>query len=304
MIWKKYGLIFKPDKSKEWMQTHAALPTPLFLKNEIYRVFFSSRDKYNYANVGYFDFDISTKSIVNISDKPVLSPGKLGYFDGQGVQATSVIRKNSNVYLYYLGWQKGDPYPLFYTSIGLAISKNNGESFQKYSDVPIIDRSKYDPWMVSGGTVIKINNKFVMYYLSGQFMKISNKNIYSIYDIKIAESKDGINWNRKGTTALSLNENETNISRMSILKDKKMFVAWYPIKKVNKGYRFGYAESKDGINWKRYDDSVGIDVSKTGWDSKSLDKLAVIEHKNKRYMFYNGNNYGYDGIGLAECSHE
>ena len=304
MAWKKLGLIFKPDKSLDWMQSHAALPTPIYLEQDIYRVYFSSRNKFNYAHVGYFDFDIVKKSIIKKSNNPILSPGKLGFFDGQGVQATSINRINNKLYLYYLGWQQGAPSPLFYTSIGLAVSNDNGNTFEKYSNVPILDRSKYDPWMVSGGTVIFHDGKFLMYYLSGQYMKISENEVVSSYDIKIAESEDGISWNRKGKIALSLEKNETNISRMSILKESDKLVAWYPVKKRNQGYRFGYAESIDGNLWTRKDSLVGIDVSSSGWDSAALDKVAVVEHENKRFMFYNGNNFGYDGIGLAEWVNE
>ncbi|RAP27577.1 hypothetical protein DID74_00290 [Candidatus Marinamargulisbacteria bacterium SCGC AG-333-B06] len=302
--WKKLGLIFKPDQSLDWMQSHAALPTPLYLKDDMYRIYFSSRDKNNYAHIGYFDFDIVKKSIIKKLNKPILSPGMLGSFDGQGVQATSINRIKNKLYLYYLGWQQGSPSPLFYTSIGLAISSDNGETFEKYATVPILDRSKYDPWMVSGGTVIQYNDKLLMYYLSGQYMEISDEKVVSSYDIKIAESEDGISWNRNGKTALSLQKNETNISRMSILGERNKFVAWYPVKKRNQGYRFGYAESRDGYIWTRKDNLVGIDVSSSGWDSAALDKVAVVEHKNKRFMFYNGNNFGYDGIGLAEWENE
>ena len=30
-----------------------------------------------------------------------------------------------------------------------------------------------------------------------------------------------------------------------------------------------------------------------------MEYASVIKYKNKYIMFYNGNNYGFDGIGLA-----
>ena len=44
---------------------------------------------------------------------------------------------------------------------------------------------------------------------------------------------------------------------------------------------------------------VGIDVSSSGWDSEMIEYAYVFNHKGRKYMLYNGNNYGYDGIGLA-----
>ena len=30
-----------------------------------------------------------------------------------------------------------------------------------------------------------------------------------------------------------------------------------------------------------------------------IEYAAVVRHDGRDFMFYNGNNYGYDGIGLA-----
>ncbi|MGL4597079.1 MAG: hypothetical protein ACRCYO_06110, partial [Bacteroidia bacterium] len=64
-------------------------------------------------------------------------------------------------------------------------------------------------------------------------------------------------------------------------------------------YRIGFGTSNDGYRWERNDGLSGIDVSESGWDSEALDKQEVIAHKGKLYMFYNGNRFGLDGIGLA-----
>jgi len=36
------------------------------------------------------------------------------------------------------------------------------------------------------------------------------------------------------------------------------------------------------------------------WDKKMMEYPSVIQINNKKYMLYNGNNYGETGIGLAE----
>ena len=187
---------------------------------------------------------------------------------------------------------------MFYTSIGLAISRNGGESFEKYSEAPILQRSKYDPWMVSGGTVIRNNKEWLMYYLSGFKFEFNQGKPNSFYDIKIARSNDGINWNRNGDVALGLKTDESNISRMSIIKTANKYKAWFPVKKIELKYRCGFASSIDGINWDRKYDDV-LQVSDFGWDSAAIDKMEVIEYNGNFYMFYNGNSFGIDGIGLA-----
>ncbi len=72
---------------------------------------------------------------------------------------------------------------------------------------------------------------------------------------------------------------------------------WYSYKGAN--YRIGYAESDDGLVWRRLDSQVGIDVSSSGWDSEMIEYAYVFEHGGTKYMLYNGNDYGRDGIGLA-----
>ena len=297
--WKKKGLFFRPNQTFYWQNSHAAIPTSIKINKNIVRTYFNSRDKENKAYVGFFDWELDTKKVIFKASDPVLTPGEFGFFDDHGVQVTSLVRYGESIYMYYLGWNPGLKKPLFYTSIGLAISVDGGDSFTKFSNAPIMQRSEYDPWMVSGATVLKENDLWRMYYLSGQKMVFKNEEVISYYDIKYAESSDGIHWNRNGITCLELNKNETNISRLSILKEKK-YKAWYPYKlKKNNGYRIGYAESNDGIKWNRFNGYVNLKTTQNNWDSDSLDKVEVIQGINEKIMLYNGNKFGYDGIGMA-----
>ncbi|MDC3260122.1 hypothetical protein OAU66_01035 [bacterium] len=300
MTWNKLGLLFTPNETSFWQKSHAALPTSLKLTENVFRIYFTSRDENNATHIGFFDWKAGAPGeIIYRSELPVLSPGRLGMFDDHGVQATSVVRCGDLIHLYYLGWNIGEPQPLFYTAIGLAISEDNGVTFKKYSEAPIMERSKYDPWMVSGGTVLKEGDLWRMWYISGISFEFKNGTAESKYDIKYATSKDGIHWDRDGTICLPLQQGETNISRMSIIKEDGFYHTWFPVKSDGLGYRIGFAVSKDGIDWERKDHLVEIDVSKNSWDSDSLDKLEVILHNRKKYMLYNGNDFGKEGIGLA-----
>jgi hypothetical protein len=72
---------------------------------------------------------------------------------------------------------------------------------------------------------------------------------------------------------------------------------WYSYRGPN--YRIGYAESSDGISWERKDHLSGIGVSESSFDSEMIEYAAVVEYNGRHYMFYNGNNFGQNGIGLA-----
>ena len=157
MKWKKLGLIYQPNKNLPWQNSHAALPTACLIADDLYRIYFTSRDGNNKTHIGYFDLKIGVPGvIINYSDTPVLSPGRLGMFDDHGVQATSVVKFGSKIYLYYLGWNIGYPQPLFYTSIGLAVSNDGGNTFQKYSDRGSIQENS-DSIEHSRGTHLKFH---------------------------------------------------------------------------------------------------------------------------------------------------
>ncbi|MBX3662275.1 MAG: hypothetical protein KF804_07495 [Burkholderiales bacterium] len=298
--WHKLGLIYQPDTSLSWQASHAALPTRMSLGGSQFRIFFSSRDKDNRAHVGRFDLDLEEpRRILDTTKHPVLEPGDWGFFDDHGVQACSLVKAdNGDIYLYYLGWNTGKKEPLFYASMGLAISRDGGGTFHKYSPAPILQRSRFDPWMVSGGTVIRKKNQWVMYYLSGFKFEFTSDIPTSWYDIKIARSSDGIEWTREGEVALGLQEGETNISRMTIDEHAGGYRAWFPVKRKGACYQCGYAESVDGTHWVRRE-GMCLPVSRSGWDSEAIDKMEVVRHGNRLFMFYNGNRFGLDGIGLA-----
>jgi hypothetical protein len=75
-------------------------------------------------------------------------------------------------------------------------------------------------------------------------------------------------------------------------------------KKSLAAYRLGYAESNDGINWVRMDKKLNLDVSEQGFDSEAIMYAAPIEINNKLYVFYNGNDFGRDGVALAVLESE
>ena len=68
-----------------------------------------------------------------VNEKIINIPrGELGTFDEHGVMPTSLININNQIFLYYIGWNLATSVP-FRNAIGLAISNDGGEKFEKYS---------------------------------------------------------------------------------------------------------------------------------------------------------------------------
>jgi hypothetical protein len=116
--------------------------------------------------------------------------------------------------------------------------------------------------------------------------------------IKYAESDDGIHWKRTGRVCVDFaHAGEYAISRPCVLRDPDCYRMWYSVR--GEAYRIGYAESGDGLTWRRLDAAAGIDVSSKGWDSEMVEYACVFDHGGRRHMLYNGNGYGATGIGHA-----
>ena len=84
-----------------------------------------------------------------------------------------------------------------------------------------------------------------------------------------------------------------------MIQHQGIFKMFYSIRKKKLGYRLGYAESIDGIHWERKDHLINLDISKNGFDNEMICYASVIEINGKLVMFYNGNNFGDTGVGLA-----
>jgi len=298
MKWQKVGLIFSPAGLCSWMVSHAANPVVLQLDEHLYRIYFACRDAENRSHVGYIEIDpCSPREILRVSSEPALAPGPLGYFDDHGVYAASLVEHDGVLFMYYTGWNPG-PYPMYYPSVGLAVSEDTGRTFRKMSKAPILARSEYDPWFVSQPFVLVDNGIWRMWYISGIGGKIVNGQLQSHYHTKYAESQDGVHWDRKGVVCIELLPGERNIARPCVIKEGGRYKMWYP-RNSGHGYRIGYAESDDGFTWARMDNQAGIDVSPSGWDSEAVTYPWVFIYAGKKYMLYNGNGFGREGIGIA-----
>ena len=294
---RKLGKIYCSSGEKEWLNFHASVPIAEHVENDLFRVFFSSRDNCNKSFTGSLIIDLNTpQNILDISLIPTLTPGHLGEFDDSGAMASSLAKHNGKRYLYYIGWNLGVTVP-FRNSIGLAIGEN-ATNFSKYSNGPILDRSPTEPHFTASCCVIPGEDKWRMWYLSCTEWIIKNNRPLHRYHLKYAESSDGICWKRDGVVAIDYaNQEEYAISRPTVIRDKNRWRMWFSARGTF--YKIGYAESNDGIHWNRMDKNCNLDVSKSGWDSEMIAYPFVFDHKGVRYMLYNGNGYGKTGFGLA-----
>ena len=137
-----------------------------------------------------------------------------------------------------------------------------------------------------------------MYYTST--IKWIKENL-PVYNIKMCESKNLINWTRKGQVCINLKKKEFALGRSNLIVHNKKFMMWYSYK--GKNYKIGYAESKDGKKWVRKDSEI-IFVNSNKFNFEMMEFSFVFKHNKELYMLFNANNYGEKGIYLSRLIKE
>lgn len=298
MKWVKHGLIIEPTKGLDWMVSHAQLPVADAISGSRYRIYFAGRNSDNRSQIGYAEIDLNEpKKILHITKRPIVELGPLGSFDDSGVFPCWLVEYNGKKFLFYIGWMEGKRVP-YYASVGLAISADGGKTFKKFSRGPLLERNDIDPYMTLSSCVRIENGLWRMWYTSCTGWDIHDGKSRPRYHIKYAESSDGFEWKRDGTVCIDFaSDDEWAVAHPCVIKEGSTYRMWYSYSSGK--YRIGYAESSDGKRWKRKDDEAGVGVSKTGWDSEMVAYAFVFSHNDKKYMLYNGNNFGKDGVGYA-----
>lgn len=313
MKWSKLGKIFNPTEHTlpnnciEFAQS----PQTLVMDDRV-RVYFSTRvrdsvGKY-LSHVAFVDFDKHMKDIIGIAQHAVIELGGMGCFDEHGIFPVNMLRDGDRVLAYTTGWNRKLSVSAD-AAIGLAISHDDGLTFQKHGKGPVLSASLYEPFLIGDAFVALYEGIYHMWYIYGtRWKKFAETDPPDrVYKIGHATSDDGINWQREGRQIITekLNADECQALPTVFQRDGTyhMYFCYRQAhgfrKQSENAYRIGYAYSNDLINWERNDSMAGIDVAEEGWDSQMQCYPHTFQLNEKVYMLYNGNEFGRSGFGLA-----
>ncbi|CAM4043076.1 hypothetical protein FLAN108750_07160 [Flavobacterium antarcticum] len=295
MLWNKLGNIFDSSKHNEII-SHASNPVAIKLKDNIYRIFFSTRNQERKSSVAFIDIDIISLEVVGTLSKIVFKYGANESFYSHGVSIGNCYTQADKNFILFMGWQlrenehwKGE--------IGRLELLNKKDLILTPSSA-FMKLDKEDPISLSYPYVVNHNNIYKMWY--GSTLDWTSENDEMIHVINYATSTDGENWNKHGIAIPYEIGVAQAFSKPSVIIDENGYHMWYSYRSGDgTKYRIGYSFSNDGINWERKHDEVGIDVSELGWDSEMICYPFIFYHNGETYMLYNGNDYGKTGFGLA-----
>lgn len=300
-MWEKKGLIYCPKGEHDWEVDTFMTPHAMKVEDGVIRIWGGVRDKNGISRIKYIDVSEENPSnILYVSDKPALDIGRPGCFDDNGVILGDIIEVQEKLYMYYVGFQHVEKVK-FYAFSGLAISSDKGKTFERYSEVPVLDRSSRGRFGRCIHTVLYERNIFKCYYAIINDWKIINGIVYPVYNIWYTTSKDGINWSREDThLCVDVQDDEYRIGRPKVYQCEQGYEMYYTRDTIAKEYIAGYAVSKDGISWIRCDDKMWLKKSESGWDSQMACYPVKLTLKDREYLFYNGNGMGKTGVGYAK----
>lgn len=298
--WQRLGRIFVATGERPWMCSHASVPTAMLLTPSCIRVFLAFRDATQRGRIGYVDVSAEDPTrILNVSATPCLDLGARGRFDEDGVTPLSLIVDGDRLLLFYAGWQRIESvrFALF---TGLAVSHDSGLTFRRVADTPVLDRTHGEAACRTGAVVVRSRHEWLCYYLSGNdYISVHNK-IVSRYALHLLRSGTPTSWPGPGKRVITPNAPvEVGCGRPCVLYEDGRWKMWLSVRTADHGYHIVYADSDDGEAWRRQDDVFHLTGEAGDWESREVGFASIVDTATGRYLFYNGNDYGLTGFGVA-----
>lgn len=296
MGWHRLGRVYEPQSRHPALLTHAALPVAAPLGGELVRVFFSGRDQRNRSSVASLLLRLGDRPRVEDAPyEPILLPGTLGAFDDAGIGVGSVIPDPRGDRLYYMGWNVGGSVP-WRNAIGLAIGSIAEGRFERYAAGPIMDRDPIDPFSLSYPWVHREGESdWRMWY--GTHLAWGADKADMNHAIRAATSLDGLAWRRDRRIAICPESGEIAAVRPTVVMNLEGAEMWFA-RRGHGEYQLGYARSDDKVTWTRIPQPVWA-LPSNNWEGGVITYPCVFDAAGRRWMLYNGANYGAAGIGLA-----
>ena len=204
--WRKLGKVFTPQEvqGRDWLKEFAQAPATL-LFDDCVRVYFSCRPLPDGSGqyISYSAYvDLDRRNLFRVrqvAERPILELGGLGEFDEFGTYPVSVIRQGGELRAYYAGWTRCESVP-FNVAIGCAVSVDDGRTFRKLGNGPVLGYSPHEPFVLSGPKIRFFEGQWYLYYIAGRKWKLHAGRAEPVYKIRMAVSDDGLEWRPRAGT--------------------------------------------------------------------------------------------------------
>lgn len=303
--WIKRGLVFDTLRQGVggWMRHSALTPTPWRREDGSIRVYASFRDDEGTGRIGYVDLRAGQPGdVAHVSEQPVLDVGRGGCFDDNGMILGDLVEAPGGLHMFYVGFQRVAR-AKFLAFSGLALSADGGETFARVQETPVLDRAPGRSSIAAIHSAMYENGRWRLWYAAGDGWELIGGQPYPRYHIRYMETDDLHGAPSRDEVCLLPQGQEYRIGRPRVYRDGDGYLMYFTRGDTKGGYFPGCATSMDGIHWERHDERFGLTLSERGWDSRTICYPALLDDGERTLMFYNGNDMGVDGFGMAEATH-
>lgn len=308
--WRRHGLCVSLKPNHSWWVSHAQTPAVLKLEPRLWRIYFNARNAANRLFPVAFDVDPEDgMRVVAEHLTPFLLNGPVGRYDHTGLGASCAIQVGEQIRLYTTGFHVREDVR-FQTHIGLAHS-DDGLAFAPTFDGPVRATGPFDPYFVSAPCVRAYADGFRMWYVSGTGWQEEGDSLEPEYDIRSCYSADGLLWETDSSLVLAASTvGAVGLARPWVTETPAGLKLWSSAR----GSAFRHAGKDAYRMFSQPLSSQGIAIGtiehvefenppdSTDFDSWMQCYPCVVQHGTTEVMFYNGNDFGRDGIGWATRS--
>jgi predicted GH43/DUF377 family glycosyl hydrolase len=251
---------------------------------------------------------------------PLFDVGAPGSFDARWCVLPHVVQvADDRWHLYYTGRSDHGEGLSAFPGLGLAISRDSVR-WEKYEGNPILAPTHRagdpDRMGMAGGSVLQAwlrdgTAEWRYYYTGcptlGEDLFLNQQKVCCL-----AVSRDGVRWERRGPVLFREPDRDyENVAAAGPVVRQEpdgAYRMWYSAIGTRWGYySICYAESEDGIHWRRggaYGDNLQLGPVGTGWERQMVEYPSVLPDAatGRLRLFYCGNGYGGTGIGTAVAS--
>jgi hypothetical protein len=312
--WVKRGLLFDARRHRlpAGCTSFAQSPQALVF-DDFVRIYFSTRRPESggqyVSQVAWVDVDRDVGRVLRAGERPALPLGALGCFDEHGIFPMNVVRHGGEIRAYACGWSRRVSVPVE-TAIGLAISRDGGETFERVGPGPVMGPTPDEPFLVGDPFVLHHEGRWHMWYIYGTAWAPAGPDEPGptrVYKIAHASSDDGVAWRRDARCIIADRVGKDECQALpTVFRCDGRWHMYFCYRYATdfranpaRAYRLGYAWSGDLREWTRDDAAAGIDVSGSGWDSEMQCYPHAFWCGDTAYLLYNGNAFGRDGFGVA-----
>ena len=124
---------------------------------------------------------------------------------------------------------------------GAAESEDDGASFTRVSQAPLLDRADGELYTRTGVFVTRLGRRWRMWYAGGAEM-VGGARMQAALCAAPPISRDGIAWPRAGEVCLQPRADELGFGRPCVLEEDGTLHMWYSRRSIERGYDLGLCD--------------------------------------------------------------